>query len=96
MIASFIVSTFEAMGSMGVGMDKWKIKEAPLYSEILCKNSPSTEVAGIFTKMVLNMLFVLIFLILLTPLALVGVVIGLFKDLHLKQKSTSFLTFSLP
>ena len=49
-----------------------------------------------FTKVVLNILFVLIFLILLTPLALVGVVIGLLKDLHLPQRSTSFLTFSLP
>ena len=96
MISSFIVSTFEAMESMGVGMDKWKIKEAPLYSDILWKNSPSTEVAGMFTKVVLNILFVLIFLILLTPLALVGVVIGLLKDLHLQEKSTSFLTFSLP
>ena len=96
MIASFIISTFEATESMGVGMDKWKIKEAPLYSDILWKNSPSTEVAGMFTKVVLNILFVLIFLILLTPLALVGVVIGLLKDLHLPQKSTSFLTFSLP
>jgi hypothetical protein len=96
MIASFIISTFEANESLGVGMDKWKIKEAPLYSDILWKNSPSSEMAGMFTKVVLNILFVLIFLILLTPLALVGVVISLLKDLNLPQKSTSFLTYSLP
>lgn len=96
MIASYIISTFEATESMGVGMDKWKVQEAPLYSDIIWKNSPNSEVFSFFKRLLLNFLFVLIFLIMLTPITLVGVVIALLKDLNFPNNTTTFLTYSLP
>lgn len=96
MIASFIQTSFESSSSMGVGMDKWKVQEAPLFSDILWKNTPTSEVLGLFKKILLNLLFILIFLIMLTPLTLVGVTISLLKDLNFPNNTTTFLTYSLP
>ena len=96
LIAQLIISSFEGKESMGIGMDKWRLSEAPYEADLLWRNPPEDNLASMLKRWVLNFLFILLFLILLTPLTMVGIIADLLEEFELPIETTSFVTYSLP
>lgn len=96
MIADFLIKSYEGTQSLGISMDTWKMNPAPYINDIIWKNSPSDEVISWFKSVFFNTIFIILFLILLTPLTLVGIISDLLKELEFSNNFTSFITFSLP
>ena len=96
MIANYVIHAFERKEILGIEMEKWVLQEAPYFSDIIWKNPPSNGANSLYQRMFWNFLFILMFFILLTPLELVGVASDILEELELSNKSSSFVTFSLP
>ncbi|CAG9328918.1 TMEM63A_6 [Blepharisma stoltei] len=94
--AELLLENFSPSIDLGIEMNKWKFEPAPYNSDIIWENIGVSKFYSNLKKWIANFSFILIFLILLTPLTLAGLASTIIEKVEFITGIKALISFSLP